>query len=753
MKKLFISVLQCFFISTVALAQISGRVFDLQTGAGLEGSTVITNTGLATISNTDGYFTFDPANGSIKNLQISYVGYKPLSIDISGKQVSVMAGLEPDPRAIQELVISVSGLPGSIRRSTGSVSSLTHQNLQVHNGMVLNDAINQVPGLYMAGGGYNTNRLIIRGIGSRSPYSSNRIRAYLDFIPLTSGDGTTTIEDIDIASISRIEVLKGPSSAAYGSGLGGAIRLYSYQPEDDRLSLKINFEAGSFGTYRSFIRSGYKSDKGTISLVYSNSRSAGYRQNSRFLRNSLLFSSGRNFNQTGLKFILLYTDVEAEIPSSVTLTSFTSDPKLAAPNWLAINGYEQYKKLLMGVSSETNVKPGLFNRSAVFVSLSDPYESRPFNILDENSKSAGFSEHLHLTTGKFEFMAGGEVFLEGFNWRVFETIGGEQGNLMADNREKRFYLNTSTLARYKPGNKFTAEIGLSMNILNYSLEDLFIADSLDLSGKYSYEPTFSPRLGINYLTGRDISLHASVGHGFSAPSLEETLLPGGQINTALKPETGWNFDAGIRGNAISRKISYDFTLYHIALSNLLVTRRISEEIFSGINAGKTSHSGLETMIRVNLLSPEFKDKTELTLTSSLTASINSFNDFSDNNTDYSGKKLPGIPSTILNNTLRLKFLKSLEFTILHKFTGRQFINDSNSNDYESWQITDLRLDYTINIGQKNQTIHFYGGVKNLFDKNFAGMILVNAPSFGGAEPRYYYPGLPRNYFLGISIDF
>jgi iron complex outermembrane receptor protein len=33
------------------------------------------------------------------------------------------------------------------------------------------------------------------------------------------------------------------------------------------------------------------------------------------------------------------------------------------------------------------------------------------------------------------------------------------------------------------------------------------------------------------------------------------------------------------------------------------------------------------------------------------------------------------------------------------------------------------------------------------------MMIVNAKGFGGSEPRYYYPGLPRNFFMGLQYRF
>jgi len=32
-------------------------------------------------------------------------------------------------------------------------------------------------------------------------------------------------------------------------------------------------------------------------------------------------------------------------------------------------------------------------------------------------------------------------------------------------------------------------------------------------------------------------------------------------------------------------------------------------------------------------------------------------------------------------------------------------------------------------------------------------VLINAVGFGGAQPRYYYPGNARNYFGGVQLNY
>ena len=41
-------------------------------------------------------------------------------------------------------------------------------------------------------------------MGSRDPYGSNRVKAYLNDIPITGGDGVTVLEDLSLTGLGRI---------------------------------------------------------------------------------------------------------------------------------------------------------------------------------------------------------------------------------------------------------------------------------------------------------------------------------------------------------------------------------------------------------------------------------------------------------------------------------------------------------------------------------------------------------------------
>jgi len=54
---------------------------------------------------------------------------------------------------------------------------------------------------------------------------------------------------------------------------------------------------------------------------------------------------------------------------------------------------------------------------------------------------------------------------------------------------------------------------------------------------------------------------------------------------------------------------------------------------------------------------------------------------------------------------------------------------------------------------KNWQIDLYAGINNITDQHYASMLLINAVGFGGSQPRYYYPGAPRNYYGGFTLKY
>ena len=149
---------------------------------------------------------------------------------------------------IQEVIVKAFQSDKRLLDTPGSIGLITNRQLVNEPTFTLAPSVNKIAGVWMQSGSINTNRLTIRGIGTRSPYGTNKIRAYYGDIPLTNGVGETILEDLDLEQIADIEIIKGPSSGFYGSGLGGVLLFNPVKPVRSKFAQQVSI--GSFQTIK-----------------------------------------------------------------------------------------------------------------------------------------------------------------------------------------------------------------------------------------------------------------------------------------------------------------------------------------------------------------------------------------------------------------------------------------------------------------------------------------------------------------------
>ncbi|MDO8928576.1 MAG: TonB-dependent receptor plug domain-containing protein, partial [Bacteroidota bacterium] len=168
---------------------------------------------------------------------------------------------------IQEVVVKAFGSEKRLLDTPGSIEVLTNRQLVREPSFTLAPSVNKLAGVWMQSGSINTNRLTIRGIGTRSPYGTNKIRAYYGDIPLTNGVGETTLEDLDLDQMADIEIIKGPASGFYGSGLGGVLLFNPAKPTRTHFAQSVS--VGSFATIKYSGKLAVAAKNSSHSLVYS----------------------------------------------------------------------------------------------------------------------------------------------------------------------------------------------------------------------------------------------------------------------------------------------------------------------------------------------------------------------------------------------------------------------------------------------------------------------------------------------------
>lgn len=749
MRWLLIYIFVLFRLNTSS--QTMGYVFDNSTEEPLIG--VVIKTSEKKFAITDSLGKFSVYTERLPDtLHFSFLGYKPTIAIIESRDKILHIGLETSLVNISEIIISSTEFSQRLNSVPGHISLITQDVIGFDNNTEITHTLNKLPGIYMQSGSMNTNRLIIRGIGSRSPYSTNRVKLYFEDIPLTTGEGVTTIGDIDPESIGRIEIIRGPASGIYGAGLGGAVNLYVKKFSAFKYSIVTGSTIGSYGLFKNSLNVGFNAGKSSFSTGINLLQNQGYRQNNQTSRSSFYLFSHHYFKKSYLKLFFYNINLHAYIPSSINKETYENNPRNAAPNWLNIKGYEDYTKIHTGITFNKRFNYHIYNNTTLFASFFDQYESRPFNILEDKSFMSGIKSRFTYNAGNTSFAAGTELFNEQYYWKLSETLGGEKGRLLTDNDETRYYYNFFIHIKKELSDKASLTAGMNYSKLGYRSKIDNSVDSSEIAQKKNFAPILSPRIGLTIKPAGSMSVYILASHGFSPPTLEETLNPEGILNPDIKPESGWNFETGIRGIFLNDRLNYEFSVYSMHVKNLLVTKRITEDIFTGINAGKTVHNGIEASLNYNIIRKNAPHLEAYSISFSSHLSGNQFLLFIDDDGDYAGNHLPGIPLFMLNAGINRKMEKGLNFVFNYQITGPMYLNDSNTGRTKRFGLFNAKFIYKLAFAE-SFSLDIFAGIYNIFNTHYASMILVNAPVISNLSPRYYYPGLPLNFNGGVKFRF
>jgi iron complex outermembrane receptor protein len=742
-------------IPTFAFSQIKGTIVDANNRTPLPGATIVINDSTLTTSDQNGMFDIHPSAYPLL-ISASYIGYESNSYLLEMETEKIIIELHASNYMLGEVIVTAYEGKPRIMESPGSIALIPRKEMKVDNDVYFIPSLNRVTGIYAHSGAYNTNRITIRGIGSRSLFITAKIRAYYDDIPLTTGDGETTVEDIDPNLIERMETIKGPSSSLYGAGLGGTLLIKSHSPSDQEKYLKYGLTAGSYGYMKNDLSFSYGNEKSRTGLLVNKIKSDGYRDNNNYNR----FTTGINYKsylteKSTLSILGTYIKLKAQIPSSIDSITYINNPRAAAQNWAETEGYEDNHKFLTGLGLNHRFNDYSSIDASIFYTYRNSFERRPFNILEDKVNALGSRiKYNYLNNWNnylFNFMVGGEYFIDFYNWQTYENDNKEKGDLISDNKEYRENLNVFFKADLTFPFKTFLTLGLNINRTHYDYQSLFSADGSDNSGDYSFGVTLSPRIAISHPVTPDIFIYGNISNGFSPPSLQETLTPEGTINPNIKPETGTNYEVGTKGMAFDKRLFFDVAFFSMHIKDLIVAERTGEDEFIGINAGKTINNGLEVTLNYRFLSSP-DGKKELTGFITYTLADYTFKDFVEAGNDYSGNQLTGVPANIMNAGLALYIKAGLYGNLNYQFVDKMPMRDDNSVYSDAYQLVNFKIGYSRNIA-RHFDLDVHGILNNVFNEKYASMISVNAGSFGGNLPRYYYPGLPRNFFLGAEVRY
>jgi len=192
-------ILLCMHLSVNAQLTLTGTVMD-EEGNPLIGATVMERgTENGTVTDMDGSFTFGSDRDTL-SIAVSYIGYNPVIMELITVETPLSITLDQDGIYTGGCGVVILAPETKVVQN---YTQLNTQQLTLNPSANISEALNATPGVVMQSGTYGTNRLTMRGIGSRNQFGTAKILGYWNGIPLTNTRGELSIDDINLKSISH----------------------------------------------------------------------------------------------------------------------------------------------------------------------------------------------------------------------------------------------------------------------------------------------------------------------------------------------------------------------------------------------------------------------------------------------------------------------------------------------------------------------------------------------------------------------
>ena len=622
-------------------------------------------------------------------------------------------------------------------------------------------SINTIPGVRMEERSPGSYRLNIRGSLLRSPFGVRNIKIYWNDMPFTDAGGNTYLNLVDPATIGSIEILKGPGGSLYGANTGGIVVLHTDdQPllinhaKDNRFRIQLN--GGSYGSFGEQAQWKYRDAKISSSVTQSHQQADGYRDNSRLRKDVLQWNGNTRFLRNDkIEWILLYSDIYYQTPGGLNIAQMQQNPRQARPATATLpSAIEQkaaiYNKTLFAGSSYTHE----FNHqwsNTTSVSYSHTDFKNPFITNYEKRKENNLS-----LRSKFIYA----IYKNEQDIRLIGGVEWQYGNAAVDNYgNRKGRADTVQLkdrisvrqwfpfvqAEWQLRKKLLVQAGAATNAYQYQYRRLTGNDHAKKRKKFDEQ--FLPRIAVLYPVKKNLSIYTSVSKGFSPATIAEIRSSDGNINTALQPESGWNYEAGIRGNSSNHRFEFDIAAYYFKLQQAIVRRNNSagEEFF--VNAGGTDQKGLEGRAAYSLIDDPATFFTLIKIGFAYTINDYIFTKYITGAIDHSGKELTGVPKYISVTGIDINTAPGLYLHGSLNHTSKLPLNDANDLFAGAYNLLQGK------IGWKKQfnsalSIELFAGIDNALNEKYSLGNDINA-----AGRRYFNASPLRNYFGGLAIGF
>ncbi len=539
-----------------------------------------------------------------------------------------------------------------------AVDSIDMSTIQEQRATVnISEVINRVPGVVSAGKENYTQEqsLTIRGFGARSAFGVRGVKLFADGIPASTPDGQGGTGLFDLASASRVEVLRGPFSALYGNHSGGVVQVFT-EDGPDRFTLTPSFQFGSHDTQRYGVKFGDTVGNFNYTASTSHFTTDGYRDYSKSNKDQANFKARWKIgDKSSLTIVGNYMRQQGDDPLGLTLAQMKSDRRqqgIAGGVGGDMTASQFGTRRILensqgGAVFETALSDRDTVRAIAYLGNRNNAQFLAINSTTQNNIRAagGLStfdrdywgvglrwtrrlETLTFTAGA-EYERADEDRLGYRNDASGTDVYGNQGALKRDERNVAEQKGVYLQGEWAATEAVSLSAGTRYSKVKFDSKDHFICTTSlvtapgtaanrcsgsptvigsvssgllqvnpDDSGSVSYSD-WTSALGAVWKVTPTTNVYANAGQSFEAPTLIEMAyrpeLDASGLNLSIKPSKSRQYELGFK-TFLNDSTRLDASVFYIDTSNEIVVFNNANGRASYQNSGDTSRHGFELSV-------------------------------------------------------------------------------------------------------------------------------------------------------------
>lgn len=668
-----------------------------------------------------------------------------LAILMCGAAVGVY-GQADTAKVLEEITVTTGQyVPQSLKKSVYKVKVITAEQIKAKAALNMTQVLNTELGFRFS----NDNTLGVTDVQLMG-MSGRSIKILLDGVPVADRNDTReSLNQIDLQSVERIEIVEGPMSVIYGSdALAGVINIITKKVDNARFSAGARVQEETAGNEYSFL-----GNKG----LHLQSVNASYTQHSFFVNGGFTHNDFRGFGGD-------YGRNKTWKPKEQYLGNIT----------LGHRGEKNTVYYRLDGMDETITSKGAINMDT-YKAFDQRYITRRWmhQVQDDWQVSSRF--HLNTSASYTDYSRRTRSIRHDFTTGTDELTNGagEQDTAIFTTlffRTQGYYMLNEKIS-FQPGLEFNrnaasgARIDGSPVINDFAffasaewkpVSNVNIRPGFRLIKNSIYDaPPIVPALNTKIRLSDDMDLRLSYAKGYRAPALRElyfdfidanhTILG----NKDLKAETSNSFNGSLSWSYNNNEIKAMSTLsgFYNVFNDLIdyaldPADNTTTKLFN-VSKFKTTGISFEQgfmckQLQLNVGALLVGRYNDLTNEEGLSREVPSFN--------WS----PEVNATAYYNISKIK----TNLALLYKYSGArktyQMVNGSTTDveltGLDSYNWADFSVSKTL-----FNTITLQAGVKNIFDVNSINNTAASGGvhSTGGPAPISY----GRSYFLGIAYQF